>query len=85
MAVVDPVALGQLEDNAALQATGRGQIQVFDRGLHGDVGGFEQALDALVMAAQTFLIDQKRQTFFEGKRRILGIVLLFAQAIPESK
>ena len=85
MVVVDPVDLGQFEDSAAIQATSRGQIQVFDGGRQGKVGSFEQALDAVVMAAQAFLIDQERQAFFEGKWRILGIVLLLAAGHPEKQ
>jgi hypothetical protein len=85
MVVLDPVDLGQFEDRAAIQAAGGGTIEVFDRSWHGEVSGLEQALDAVVMAAQAFLIDQERQAFFEGKWRILGIVLLLAQAIPKSR
>jgi len=41
--------------------------------------------DTIVMPASTFLIDEKRQALLKGQIKVLRVVLLFLQALPEGR
>ena len=49
--VLHPGAMGQFKNQLALQAAGGSQVEVFNRSRQGELGCFDQALDAIAVAA----------------------------------
>jgi hypothetical protein len=80
----DPLPLGQLQDEAAIEPARRGKIQVFDGGGQGKAGGFGMALEAAVVSAGALEIHQQRQPLVEGQLGIVGVLPLLLEAYPES-
>lgn len=81
----NPVALGQFENKAAVQAAGGRQVEVFETGRKGEVGNFDPAFEAAIAAAGYLEIDQDGKAFFEGEINVFGVVELLFQSRPESR
>jgi hypothetical protein len=83
--IAEPGALTQLEYLASVQAALRRKLQVFQSGLHGKRGGVQGFVDAVVVPADAFLVNQERQALLKGQFGELGIGLLLAQSFSESR
>jgi hypothetical protein len=80
----DPVALAEFQDGVTVEAAGRGEVDIFQAGLHGEVGGVDVPSDAVLATLAALVIHEQDQAIFEGEFGVFGISLLFAQGIPES-
>jgi hypothetical protein len=74
--LIDPLALGQVEHEAAVEAAGGGHIQVLDGGREGEFRGLQTAFEAVVVAMGALHIDEQPKAILEGQIDVLGIVKL---------
>jgi len=63
---------------------GRSEVNVLDIGLDRQAGELNAALQAAILAAGDFKINEDGQLVFEGQFGIAGVMKLFFQARPES-
>jgi len=56
--LVDPFTIGQLENEATVEAARRGEVQVFDGRRRGQPRGLQASFQAVVVAVQALAIDQ---------------------------
>lgn len=83
--LADPLALGQLQNQAAVQAARGGEVQVFQRGGQRELGRFEPPLQPFVIAVGTLLVDEQGQAILEGEFGILRMAELFLERGPQGR
>ncbi len=68
----------ELEEGAAVEAAGRAQVDLLDRGLHPQLGGLQPARQAALLARRMLALDHEAEALGEaelgvtGARRLLG-------------
>ncbi len=80
----DPLPLGELQDEAAVQAANGREVQVFDTGRQNKAGGFGAALHAAVVPAGAFEIHQQPKALIEGEFSVVGVLPLLFQSFAEA-
>jgi hypothetical protein len=64
------VAVGQVQDQGAVETTGMVEVYVFDAGAGQELGGDKVALKAPVLSVLNFAIDEWAEPVLEGGIRI---------------
>jgi hypothetical protein len=82
--LIDPIGLGQVEDETAVGATRGRQVKVFEGGGQMELGSLEAAMEALVVTMRALTINEQAQAILEGHLGIVGVVELFFKGQPES-
>jgi hypothetical protein len=82
--VVNPMALGQFEDRAAVEAASGREIEVFEGGRQGKARLFHLSVEAAILTPGIFEIHQQSQAFFKSELGILGIGELLLETFAES-
>jgi hypothetical protein len=73
---VDPLALGQVEHEAAIEAARGGHIQVLDSRRERQFGGPQATFETAVVAVGALHVDEQAETILEGQVGVLRIVKL---------
>jgi hypothetical protein len=68
-----------------IQAALRGKLQVLQGSLYGECGCAQGSVEAAVVPADAFLLNQEGQALFEAQFGKLGVGLLLAQPFSESR
>jgi hypothetical protein len=82
--MVNPMTLGEFKDRAAIEAAGRGEIEIFECGRQGKACLFHLSVEAAILAPGAFQIHQQRQAFFESELGILRVAELLLETFAES-
>ncbi len=80
----DPLPLGELQDEAAVQAANGREVQIFDTGRQHETGGLDAALQVAVVPAGAFEIDQQPKALIEGEFSVVGVLPLLFQSFTEA-
>ena len=83
--LVDPLAVGQLEDETAVQAARGGEVQIFYGRRQGQPRGLQAALQAIVVTVQALAVDQQAETVLKGQVGVLGVVELLFKGGTKSR
>jgi len=82
--LVDPFALGQLENEATVEAARGREVEVFDGGWQRQPSRPQSPLEAVVVAADAFPVDEQAETVLEGQSSVLGVVQLIFEGGAKS-
>lgn len=71
--LTEPFALGQLQDEAALEAAGRGQVEGFDGRRERQAGRLQTTPQAVVVPMGALLLHERGQALLEGQLGLPGV------------
>lgn len=71
--LTEPFALGQLQDEAAVEAAGGGQVERFDGRRERQAGRLQTTLQAVVVPMGALLLHEQGQALLEGQLGVLGV------------
>jgi hypothetical protein len=83
--LVDPFALGQLENEATIQAARRRKVKVFDGRRQWQPRCLQASFEAVVVAVRTLAVDEQAETILEGQVSVLGVVELLFEGGTEGR
>ena len=76
---LDPVRLGQAQHGAAVEATGRPEVEILDAGLSTQLRRLEVALEAPVVAVLRLTVDEQAESVLEAQLQVLGLLELLTE------
>lgn len=82
--MVNPMALGQFEDHAAVEAASGREIEIFEGGRQGKARLFHLSVEAAILTPGTFEVHQQGQAFLKSKFGILRVTELLLETFAES-
>ena len=72
--LADPVATCQLQEHLAIEPARRAVVDILDRRLMAQLGGFGAALEALLLAQRAFALEQNAEPLRMAERGTLRII-----------
>jgi len=70
--LTDPLTRGEAEDERAVEAAGRAEVEVLDAGGHVELGDLEKPGEAAVVAEGDLALEQKSESVLEGEGVEIG-------------
>ena len=79
--VPDPVAGGEAEEDTAIQAALRAEVDVLDTRGVAETGDLEEPREAAVAAREALALEEQREAVLEGETGEIGHALLFFERV----
>jgi hypothetical protein len=83
--LLDPLALGQVENEATVQTPRGREVEIFHGGRYWQPGGLQASFQAIVVAVGALAVDEQAETILEGQVRILRVVELLFEGNTKSR